>query len=123
MSNLDQKRARQAFNDIEGVDGDRNVENKEYGSIARSLPMMLQTNGLAQTLAFLRSKGASSQPHLALNNHLSHWLNETIGSRRTGDFLDWIVDQRPPIYRHAGNEAIEFSIWLRRFAEAKGWDN
>jgi CRISPR-associated protein Cmr5 len=123
MSNLDQERARQALNDIETVGRDTDVENADYGSLARSLPMMLQTNGLAQTLAFLRSNSSSKPHHRALNNHLSGWLNRTVGSGRTGDFLDWIVDQLPPVYRHAGNEAIEFSIWLRRFAEAQGWEN
>jgi len=120
--NLDQKRARQALNNITQVEQNTHVNRKEFSSLSRSLPAMLQVNGLGQTLAFLKSKSASSLSHEILYGHFSFWLNEIIRDGEPGDFLDYIVDQSTYIYRHAGDEAIEFSIWLRRFAEAKGWD-
>jgi CRISPR-associated protein Cmr5 len=120
MKNLDQQRARQALFDINHVtEGCR----KEYASLARSLPMMLQTNGLAQTMAFLNSKAPDSDAHQQVLRNLSQWLNETIRRQEEdGDFLKWIVEQQTILYRHAADEAIEFSIWLRRFAEAQGWE-
>lgn len=119
MSNLDQRRAQQALDDVSHVD-DR---QSEYGSLAKSLPMMLQTNGLAQTMAFINSKSPSNTAHKKMYSHLSRWLNLAIREDDAeGDFLEWIVAQQSIIYRHATNEAIEFSIWLRRFAEAQGWE-
>jgi CRISPR type III-B/RAMP module-associated protein Cmr5 len=119
MKNLDQKRAARALDNINHV-GDK---QSEYGSLAKSLPMMLQTNDLAQTMAFIKSKAPSNFAHQQMFNHLSQWLNRAIRNEETDeDFLEWIVSQDTKIYRQAAGEAIEFSIWLRRFTEAKGWE-
>ena len=119
MKNLDQKRAARALDNINHV----NDKQSEYGSLAKSLPMMLQTNDLAQTMAFMKSKAPSNYAHQQIFNHLSQWLNFAIRNvDNDEDFLAWIVSQDTNIYRHAAAEAIEFSIWLRRFTEAKGWE-
>ena len=123
MRNMDQKRADWALEKINDVDHDEHINQKEYGSLARSLPMMIQVNGLGQTLAFLKSKASKNIVHEHLYDHLSGWLNDLIRNERQGDFLDWIVEQDTSIYRQASTEAIEFSIWLRRFAESKGWSD
>lgn len=119
MRNLDQKRAQRALDDINEVTSNQ----EEYGSLARGLPMMLQTNGLGQTMAFLKSKGVNSQAHRKMYGHLSRWLNVVVRNEEGGDFLDWVVKENSTCYRRAANEAIEFGIWLRRFAEAQGWTN
>ncbi|QRN84302.1 type III-B CRISPR module-associated protein Cmr5 [Chloroflexota bacterium] len=120
MRNLDQKRAQVALNYIDNVPSD---QQKDYGSAAKSLSMMVQTNGLAQTLAFLKSKAPEKPAYRLLSTQLSDWLNENLRDlENPGDFLDWIVDQNSGIYRRASSEAIEFSIWLRRFVEAQGWE-
>jgi CRISPR-associated protein Cmr5 len=120
MKNLDQERAGQALIDIDRVPEDA---NKVYGSITKSLSMMLQTNGLAQTLAFLQSKANEKPAYGILSTHLSDWLNATLrqGVENPGNFLDWLVKQPSGTYRRASSEAIEYSIWLKRFVEAKGW--
>ena len=120
MKNLDQKRASQALHNINHVNESC---RKEYASLAKSLPMMLQTNGLAQTMAFINSKSHDSEAHEQMLGNLSHWLNKTIRRQEAaGDFLEYIVEQQTIIYRHAAREAVEFSIWLRRFTEAQGWE-
>lgn len=119
MRNLDQQRAQRALEDVENIESHQD----EYGSLARGLPMMLQSNGLGQTMAFLKSKGASNAAHKTLYNQLSEWLNLVVRDGEEGDFLDWVVRQNSNIYRQAANEAVEFGIWVRRFAEAQGWTN
>ena len=49
---LDRNRASAAWENIGKVDS----TNTEYGSLAREMPTMIQVNGLAQTLAFLKAK-------------------------------------------------------------------
>jgi len=121
MKNIDQQRATQALKYIKKVPSE---EQDDYGSLAKSLPMMLQTNGLAQTLAFLKSKSPDSIAHQMVVRHLSNWLNSILRNdeEEPGDFLLWIVEEPSATYRRACSEAIEFSIWLRRFVEAQGWD-
>jgi len=111
----DQSRAAQAWQDIGQV---RTTSQAEYGSLARKLPALIQVNGLAQTLAFLRSK--PDKDHFKLiYRHLDLWVGSHIGAE--GDLLEWIVAQNSAQYRRATTEALAFAMWLRRFAEAKGW--
>ncbi len=119
---LEQERASDAWDKINRV----NKDEKKYGSLARGLPAMLQTNGLGQTLAFLKAKGKgdSDDYHTVLYNHIGQWLNYRIVNvtgTEASDFLGWLVRQRSDTYRQATTEAIAYSLWLRRFAEAQGW--
>ncbi len=115
----EQQRAANAWQNIEQVEKQAENIRKEYSSLARGLPAMIQTNGLGQSLAFLRAKGGNDQhkPHSILYLHLSHWLMQ--GSEQ--DVLEWIIQQNTDAYRLATTEALSYTIWLRRFAEAKGW--
>lgn len=135
----EQQRAASAWNNIEEVDGGQG-DKKEYGSLARGLPAMIQTNGLGQTLAFLKAKGANKtgetgeKTHKVLYRHLANWgfervtgntdaktLPGTNPSRRSKDLLEWLIHNDSAVYRRATTEALTYALWLRRFAEAKGW--
>jgi CRISPR-associated protein Cmr5 len=110
----EQARASSAWKKIAEV----KTNQKEYGTLARRLPALIQTNGLGQTLAFLRSK--PDKPHFKiLYEHVSDWIVQQVGG--SGDLLEWVIEQRSDQYRRATTEAIVYAIWLRRFAEAKGW--
>ena len=115
----EQERAARAWANVEGVPS--RTEETKYGSLARRLPALLQTNGLGQTLAFLRAKAGrdESNHHYVIYDHLSAWVMERM--KGDGDLLEWILSESSDAYRRATTEAIAFAIWLRRFAEAKGW--
>lgn len=112
---LQQLRAAQAFQDVESVSG--NVQS-EYNSLVRSLPALIQSDGLAPTLAFLNAKGKPH--HKAAYEHLGAWvLKELNGS---GKFIEWLIstDTDSFKYRQATTETMAYLTWLKRFAEAKG---
>ena len=110
----EQARASHAWDNVEKVRSNQ----KEYGTLARKLPALLQTNGLGQTLAFIRSK--PDKPHFEmLYRHLSDWVVAQMSG--SGDLLEWVIQQDSSRYRRATTEAIAYAMWLRRFAEAKGW--
>jgi CRISPR-associated protein Cmr5 len=128
---LEQDRAKAAWDKVLFV-RDNKKGSKEYGSLARSAPAEIQTNGLGQTLAFWRAKGyKDGQPgdneHARLFRDVSGWVMEQLkkqpgvaGDMADRDLLDWVVrsagtDQ----YRRATTEAIAFLTWLKRFAEAE----
>jgi len=123
MSNrktLEQKRAANAWDCVSEVDPGK---GKEYGSLARGLSAMIQTNGLGQTLAFLLAKaeGQNDKPQMTIYRHLAGWLSQRMDVPQGQDFMAWLVHQNSDGYRRATVEALAHSLWLRRFAEAKGW--
>jgi CRISPR-associated protein Cmr5 len=115
---LEQQRAASAWANVTSVPREK---GKQYGSLARGLAAMIQTNGLGQTLAFLLSKAGNDRTnaHARLYGHLDCWLSQNV--THGTDLLQWITQQSSDGYRRASVEALAYSVWLARFAEAKGW--
>ncbi len=108
---LDRRRAEAAWKDIQGI----NATDKEYGSLAREMPTLIQVNGLAQTLAFLKAKNKTH--HQNIFKHLSDWVCQQLGLQ--GDLLERVLEMDSQLYRRATAESLAFLQWLKRFAEAK----
>jgi CRISPR-associated protein Cmr5 len=112
---LERQRADVAWQNIQAVKT-QSYEGK-YGSLARKMPTLIQINGLAQTLAFLKSKG--KEHHNEAFNHLSNWFCSRFNWNSDTDLLNQVIHMDSPIYRLATNEALAFLQWLKRFAEAE----
>lgn len=110
----EQQRADKAWTAVKGV----REKQKEYLALARSAPADIQTNGLAQTLAFWRARGEPH--HRALYGHVSAWVMDQLGHPEQ-DLLAWITDVNTSSdrYRRATVEAMAFLVWVKRFAEAE----
>jgi CRISPR-associated protein Cmr5 len=127
MATLNQKRAAKANEFVQDIaklpDKDFKELKDNYGSLARSFPSMIQANGLGQSLAFLLAKDKGGNVHYKkLFDHVSKWLCDNIQPEQAkpgNDFLTWIINKETSVYQQATQEAIQFSIWLKRFAEAK----
>lgn len=122
---LEQERSKQAWDCVKAVKQRDNKFAKEYGALARSLSADLQTNGLGQTLAFLRAKGfeqgraSGDKAHGLLYSHVGAWVIGQM-SLETQDLLKWVTDSASGAdYRRAAAEAMAFAAWLKRFAEAE----
>lgn len=103
---------------LQSEEGGKNWK-REYGSLARKVPSLILTNGLGQTLAFLKAKGKGdpSDEHEVLYQHISNWLKQRL--RLEDDLLEWIVNSaNSQQYRIATMEALALLQWLKRFAEA-----
>ena len=127
---LDQKRAKQAWDDIQSIASRPDDFKKKYGSLARRVPMLVLTNGLGQTLAFLFSKAKFQEPphkrsveakvHGELYEHLSKWaVRQVAPSEKDMKLLDWVLNNDNTAYRRATTEALAYLSWLKRFAEAE----
>jgi len=91
-----------------------------YGSVVRKLPSYILTNGLGQTLAFLKAKGKGEpgNEHEVLYRHLTDWVGRKVNA--DGDLLSWLVNTATSQqYRLATMEALALLQWLKRFAEAE----
>ena len=119
MSNqqtLQQQRAKQANTDVnEVVYG--NTSNSEYKSVIRSFPALIQTDGLATALAFLKAKGKDH--HEAAYKHVSNWVMARVAHKDEMSLLDWVQEASTFEYRQATAEALAYTAWLKRFVEAK----
>jgi len=118
----EQQRASQAWSDIQEVKEQlQEPAQKEYGSLARRVPTLVITNGLGQTLAYLKAKAKNEQSdHYGLMyRHLSRWTMGTV-SPQGGDLLRWVQGEADSVtYRWATVEALAYLGWLKRFAEAE----
>ncbi len=129
----EQQRAQRAWGDVSRLDNESSDKQKKYGSWARGLPALIQTNGLGQALAFLKAKGKNDNERheTLLYRHLANWVFFRLtggnnvqplpGNKTTNDLLEWLIHQDSGVYRRATTEALAYALWLRRFAEAKGW--
>lgn len=110
---LAQNRAEFAFRAVEHVDHEL---FDKYKQLARSAPADVQTNGLAQTLAYWKAKG--EREHTDLLADITRWLRSQIHFSNDQDALNWIVlSASNEEYRRATAETIALLTWIKRFAE------
>ena len=121
---LQQHRAADAWKCIADVEEVKNNDTrKEYGSLVRSLPAMIQRDGLGSMMAFLDAKAKKSDPYKLVGGHLSGWVLGQLAEKDEvlTDLSPWILQQDSTTYRRATAEAQAYLLWLKRFAEAKNW--
>lgn len=92
---------------------ERMADNKEFRSLARTFPSMIQVNGLGASVAFLQSKGGDA--HKFMYEMLDQWTRAKFGA--AGDLQERIVGMDSKTYRLYTNEIGNLCIWTKRFAE------
>lgn len=111
-------------------------QNKEYKSLVKKVPMLIKTNGLGNTYAFLLSKKKEKEndkngvkvktPHEMVYQQTSDWLkkdpkgliSDRLKAEGNNDLVQILIDlEDPAIYRAVTVEVLAFFNWLRRFAE------
>lgn len=125
---LEQRRAAYAWGCISAQETRR--VGRDYRGLVRGVPAMVMTNGLGQTLAFLRAKAQDAPAASLLHRHLDGWLRHEHAPLRWTDVqgrsfqdgqdvLGRIQRSGSLIYRQAAQEALAILVWLKRFAEAE----
>jgi CRISPR-associated protein Cmr5 len=114
-------------------------KDDKYKSYVKSLPMMIKTNGLGATIAFVFSKKAKEkeiervkyQPGTQRNPknaydliyaHINHWLHTEgniylLDDKAHLELSLSIIELNSGQYRAVTNEVLALFNWLRRFAE------
>ena len=120
LKTIEQGRAKYAFEKVKGISdntGDGSKKLKEnYKSAAKKLPVLIKTNGLGQTLAFLKSKGGA---HDKLYEHIGSWLQteDTKQLVEEGELVEQIINLESQTYRQVTVETLALLNWLRRFVD------
>jgi len=118
LRTLEQERAKHAWDCVQEVK-DKHFAGG-YRAIAVKVPSLIVTNGLGQTLAFLKAKGKGKHDneHEVLYRHLTDWVGRKVNAN--GDLLNWLLNTATSQqYRLATMEALALLQWLKRFAEAE----
>ena len=101
-------------------DLDRNRASAAWENIGKvdstNMPTMIQVNGLAQTLAFLKAK--KGKHHSLIFEHLSGWVCNHLNFKN-GDLLENVIRIESQEYRRATSESLAYLQWLKRFSEGK----
>ena len=124
ITGIEQGRANFAYECAEK--GSKINKKKEYKAYAKKIPMMIKTNGLGATFAFVKSKinTDKNKPGYAyklIYEHTAGWLKKDdkklIDLSGGNDLVGQIVKLNSPEYRALTIEVLAFFNWLRRFAE------
>ncbi len=98
--------------------------SKEYKSYVKKLPMLIKTNGLGASFAFMFSKKNKEEGKYwnEIGKNIYDWLKDQkfIDSTTINNFdslVNHINQYNSTEYRRLTAEVISFLTWLRRFAD------
>jgi CRISPR-associated protein Cmr5 len=120
ISGLEQGRARFAYEcALKGSELDKPTEYKRY---VKKIPMLIKTNGLGATFAFMFSKGGT---YSSIGKHILDWLKKDekcllpsdLSINSFEELNNYIISEDSLKYRMITVEVLAFFNWLRRFAE------
>jgi CRISPR-associated protein Cmr5 len=124
MTGIEQDRAKQAYKYASKVE--KNMKEK-YSAHVKKVPMMIKTNGLGATFAFIFSKkDKEGGVYQEIGKNITDWINYDDKYLRYGmenkpekfrDLVAKVVELKSPKYRALTIEVLALFNWLRRFAE------
>lgn len=114
IKGLEQGRATFAYNCA--LVGKNLKRNTEYKSYVKKVPMLIKTNGLGETFAFIHSK-KNNEAYQLIYNQTAEWLRTDEKIKPNDDLLKKIISMDSSDYRAVTNEVIAYFKWLIRFAD------
>lgn len=125
LKGIEQGRATYAFNAVQGVS--ENLK-KKYKTAAKKAPVLVKTNGLGQTLAFIKSKGGKydQQKKKKIKNgydilyeQIGIWLRSDAANQSVpdGELVKEVIQLESHLYRQVTVETLALLNWVRRFVD------
>ncbi len=123
INKLEKGRAEFAYERVKDAISKLNAkQQKEYRSYVRKIPTMILTNGLGQTLAFVKAKSEKGNAYELIYEQLTAYLRSNSTARISmppgeNDLVKWVISCDSKDYRYITQELLAFLNWLKRFAE------
>ena len=114
---IEQGRAKYAFDKVRSVsENGPDKLKKMYKTAAKKLPVLIKTNGLGQSLAFIKKR---NEGYDKLYEQIGNWLQteDTKGLVRQGELVEQIIQLESPAYRQVTVETLALLNWIRRFVD------
>jgi CRISPR-associated protein Cmr5 len=120
MATLDQERAQLAFKHVASVKREKDESaQKKYASIVHSLPALLRSAGLCQSIAFVKSRSDENQKLLL--RHFTEQLHrvdkKNIKKDEPDSLFKYALKAELVTYLRLTREAISCSSWYRRMVQ------
>lgn len=129
LKQIEQGRAKYAFDAVKEINEKETEKLKEnYKSAAKKFPVLIKTNGLGQTLAFLKSKGGKKDRKTGkkiengydkLYKQIGGWLQTEAANQLVpqGELVEQVIQLKSSIYRQVTVETLALLNWIRRFVD------
>jgi CRISPR-associated protein Cmr5 len=125
ITKLEKGRAEFAYRCVEKaieIFKDNSKKQKEYKSYARKIPTMILSNGLGQTLAFIKAKSEKGNAYDLIYQQLTEYMKSDHTARikmpqEKNDLVEWVISCNSSTYRYITQEILAFLNWLKRFVE------
>lgn len=122
IKKIENGRAAFAFDVVENTLRDANFDGRNnYKSYIKKMPMMINVNGLAQTLAFYFSKGTKDM-HWKIYKNLEQWIKEHYSEQLNlgrenleKEFIELVINLERENYRMVTVEILNILNWMDRF--------
>ena len=117
LKGIEQGRAKYAFEAVNGISQTKEKKLKEsYKSAAKKLPVLIKTNGLGQTLAFIKER---NQGYDKLYDQIGNWLQTEDAKKLVpqGELVERVIRLQSPVYRQVTVETLALLNWIRRFVD------
>ena len=119
INKLENGRAEFAYKCAE--EGSKLPKKKEYKSYVKKIPMLIKTNGLGATVAFIFSKRKNDKgdTYNLIYKQISDWFKNEKNPFKFefSELTKDICDINSQEYRAITTETLALFTWLRRFAE------
>ena len=111
---IEQGRAKYAFEAVKSVSD--NKLKKEYKSAAKKLPVLIKTNGLGQSLAFIKRR---NDGYDKLYEQIGKWLQAEDAKQlvQKEELVEQVIQLESPDYRQVTVETLALLNWIRRFVD------
>lgn len=114
---LEQGRAKFAYDCVNEIvqNSDEDLK-KKYKSGAKKLPVLIKTNGLGQTLAFINQR---DDGNIKLYGMIGEWLHckKLVELNRNVDLVNAVINKPSNEYRRITTETLALLNWVRRFVD------
>ena len=117
LRGIEQGRAKYAFDKVKGIsDSGPDALKKKYKSAAKKFPVLIKTNGLGQSLAFIKQR---NDGYDKLYEQVGTWLQteDAKGLVPPGELVEQVIQLPSPAYRQVTVETLALLNWLRRFVD------
>ena len=125
LKQIEQGRATYAFKAVNDVE---EKYKKKYKTAAKKTPVLVKTNGLGQTLAFIKSKGGKydrGKKKVIKNGYdifyeqIGEWLRSDAANQLVseGELVKEVIQLESQVYRQVTVETLALLNWMRRFVD------
>ncbi len=113
--------AKKAYEKVKAVTGENDAFREEYAALAKSLPFLIRSAGLAQALAFVDAKAKgeeANKPKPKAWNRLLADLNQIMQAGNPKALVQAGIEADLFEYMHLTRKTLEALVWFKRFSES-----